>query len=262
MNGHKFNMKTPLIIANWKMQMAPTEAPLLARKIVKATEKYPGAEVVLCPAFTEIAVLAEALRGSRVALGAQDCFWEAAGAFTGEISPTTLLSYGVRYVLLGHSERREHLGETGEMVRKKARAVLAQEMVPVVCIGESFAERAEGQKEIVLIRQLREALDGLWLNKPERLVVAYEPIWVIGSGQAVMPKEAEHTHEVIRQTLYDILPQRAVDEQVKIIYGGSVDPTNIGPFLAELTIDGVLVGTSSLDATVFSAIITSVSKNT
>lgn len=252
--------KIPLIIANWKMQLAPPDAPILARKIIKAAAKYQAAEVALCPAFTEIASVAEAVRGSRIALGAQDCFWEEKGAFTGEVSPLVLRAYGARYVLVGHSERREYLGETGDMVHKKVRTALAHELIPVICIGESFAERQEGQKEIVLIRQLHEALDGLAPNRLDKLVVAYEPIWVIGSGQAVAAVEAEHTHQVIKQALYDILPRAEVDEQIRIIYGGSVDPENTADFVRQPTVDGVLVGTASLEAVSFTAIIASAIK--
>ena len=248
-------MKTPLIIANWKMNLNPAEAAALAKKIAKVSAKHKNAEIVLCPSFTEIAAVADCLRVSSVALGAQDCFWEESGAFTGEISPASLRSYGVRYVLVGHSERREYLSESGAMAHKKVQAALNHELVPVLCVGESFVKRQEGQKEVVIIKQLQEALGGLWLNKPDRLVVAYEPIWVIGSGQAVTAEEAEHTHLVIRQTLYDIFPHAVVAEQTVIIYGGSVDPENAGAFMRQATVGGVLVGTASLDAAKFSAVI-------
>lgn len=250
------NKKTqPLIIANWKMKLTPAASAELARKVVKGGNKYKNVEVVICPGYAEIAGVGTIVKNSTIKLGAQNCFWEETGAFTGEVPPQTLQEYGVEYVIVGHSERRAYLGETDAMIHEKIKALFSMSMVPVLCIGESFNERQDGQKEVVLIRELHRALEGLWLNKLNRLVVAYEPIWVIGSGQAVSGDEAEHTHQVIKQALFDILPQPVVDEQVKIIYGGSVDPTNVGSFLAQPSIDGVLVGTASWDATQFSALI-------
>jgi len=253
-------MKKPLVIANWKMKVWGDQALALARQVVKSTAKYSSAEIVLCPSFTELAAVAGAIKGSNLKLGAQDCFWEETGAFTGEISPQTLLAYGASYVIIGHSERREHLAETGAMIHRKIKAALRASLVPVLCIGESFDERAQGQKEVVLIRELHEALNGLWLTEAQRLVVAYEPIWVIGSGQAVSGEEAEHTHQVIRQTLFDLLPTSVVDEQVRIIYGGSVDPENVAQFTIQPTVAGVLVGGASLDATVFGALVAAAAK--
>ncbi|MEK7164877.1 MAG: triose-phosphate isomerase [Patescibacteria group bacterium] len=253
-------MKSSLIIANWKMKLGLAESLALAKKLAKSAARNKNVEVVICPAFTELAAVGEIIKGSGLKLGAQDCFWEEAGAFTGAISPKNLQEYGVEYVLVGHSERREHLAETNDMIHKKIRLLLSLGLTPVLCIGESFSERQEGLKEAVLIGEIHKALDGLLLNKLGRLVIAYEPIWVIGSGQAVEAAEAEHTHQAIKHALYDIFPRQAVDEQVKIIYGGSVDPGNIKPFLAEPTVRGVLVGTSSLDATIFSAIIATAAK--
>lgn len=253
-------MKSSLIIANWKMKLGLAESLALAKKLAKSAARNKNVEVVICPAFTELAAVGEIIKGSGLKLGAQDCFWEEAGAFTGAISPKNLQEYGVEYVLVGHSERREHLAETNDMIHKKIRLLLSLGLMPVLCIGESFSERQEGLKEAVLIGEIHKALDGLLLNKLGRLVIAYEPIWVIGSGQAVEAAEAEHTHQAIKHALYDIFPRQAVDEQVKIIYGGSVDPGNIKPFLAEPTVRGVLVGTSSLDATIFSAIIATAAK--
>ncbi|MBI2637209.1 MAG: triose-phosphate isomerase [Parcubacteria group bacterium] len=211
--------------------------------------------MVLCPSFTELAAVRDVIEGSGVALGAQDCFWEEQGAFTGEVSPSSLAAYGVTTVIVGHSERREHLGEDGEAIHKKIRLLLSLGLRPVLCVGEQFDERAEGQKEVVLLRQLHQALGGLWLTDAHRLVVAYEPVWVIGSGQDVDPNEIEHTHQVIGQALGDLFTPKVVDEHVKIIYGGSVDPENVSRYVRERSVAGVLVGTASLDATVFSAVV-------
>lgn len=253
-------MKSPLIIANWKMKLSPEESLGLAKKVAKASAKYKNADVALCPAFTELAAVADIIKNTALKLGAQDCFWENAGAFTGEVSPIALKSYGAQYVIIGHSERRQNLAESAAMTQKKLRAALTAGLTPVLCVGESFSERQEGQKEVVLIRELTEAFNGVWFNKLDRLVVAYEPVWVIGSGQAVEPDEAEHTSLVIKHTLYDLLPQAVVDEQTRIIYGGSVDPENAGEFLRQPTVGGVLVGTACLDATVFSALVAAAGK--
>ncbi|MAG28866.1 triose-phosphate isomerase [bacterium] len=248
-------MKNPLIIANWKMKLAPQEAIDLAKKVKKASTKYKGAEVVLCPSFTELAEVGKIIDATGLKLGAQDCFWEEQGAFTGEISPKILQEYGVETVIIGHSERRTSLLETSQMIHKKARLVLSLGMRPVVCVGESFDERQEGLKDSIIIRQVHDALNGIWLNKMDSLVVAYEPIWVIGSGQDCDPEEIEHTHQVIRQALYDLFTEQVVDEQVKIIYGGSVDPENVSNYLSHATVHGVLIGTASWDATTFSAVV-------
>ena len=228
---------------------------------MKSAPKNKNVEVVVCPSFTELAAVGEAIKGSGLKLGSQDCFWEESGAFTGAVSPKNLQEYGVEYVLVGHSERREHLAETGAMIRKKIFTAFRVGLVPVLCIGESFSQRQEGQKEVALIQELHQALDGLWLTEAQRLVVAYEPVWVIGSGQAVSGDEAEHTHQVIKQTLYDLFPASVVQEQLRIIYGGSVDPENVAQFMVQSTVDGVLVGTSSLDATVFGALVAAAVKN-
>jgi triosephosphate isomerase (TIM) len=248
-------MSNPLIIANWKMKLSVQESLNLAKKVAKASSKYKNADVVLCPSFTELSNVGRQLKDTGVMLGAQDCFWEEQGAFTGEVSPMVLKEHGVEWVIVGHSERRQHLGETGQMIHKKVRLLLSLDMKPIVCIGESYEERKEGQKDVVLMQQIHNALGGMNLNKMDFLAVAYEPIWVIGSGQDVDPDEIEHTHQVIKQSLYDLFEKKAVDEHIKIIYGGSVDPENVGAYLAQESVKGVLVGTSSWDATKFSAIV-------
>lgn len=257
---HGSNRNQPLVIANWKMKLFPEQALDLAKKVKKASAKYAGAEVVLCPSFTELSAVADVIRGTSLLLGAQDCFWEEQGAFTGEVSPKQLAPYGASTVICGHSERRGTMQESGDMIHKKIRLLLSLGMRPVLCVGELFDERAEGQKEVVLLAQIRAALDGLWLTDANELVVAYEPVWVIGSGQDVDPNEIEHTHQVITQALGDIFTPKVVDEHVKIIYGGSVDSENVGPYARQKSVQGVLVGTASLDATQFSAIVAGVIK--
>ncbi|PJC40498.1 MAG: triose-phosphate isomerase [Parcubacteria group bacterium CG_4_9_14_0_2_um_filter_41_8] len=253
-------MQNPLIIANWKMKLLPSQSLDLARKLKKASSKYAGAEVVVCPSFTEIAQVGEIIKDTNIKLGAQDCFWEEQGAFTGEVSPKSLLDYGVEYILVGHSERRQNLSETGDMIHKKVRLLFTLDITPVLCIGETFEERQDGLKDVVLTRQLHNALNGLWLNKGDKLVIAYEPVWVIGSGQDVDPEEIGHTHQIINQVLYDIFENSVVKDQIKVIYGGSVDPENVGAYISKASVQGALVGTASLDATQFSAIVAQAKK--
>lgn len=253
-------MKKPLIIANWKMKLGSSESLNLAKKLSRFLKKSIFAEVILCPSFTEIAMVSDILKNTEIKLGAQDCFWEESGAFTGEISPKVLKDYGVQYVIVGHSERRQYLGETDDMIHRKIRVALSVGITPVICVGETFDERQSGVKDITIIRQVEKAISGIWLNKMDKIIIAYEPIWVIGSGQAVDPKEAEHTHNLIRQTLYDALPDKVVDEQIRIIYGGSVEPQIVSLFLKQPTIDGVLVGGASLDSNVFGALIMAAGK--
>lgn len=254
-------MENPLIIANWKMKLSSSDSLDLARKVKKSSSRYTGVQVVLCPQFTEIGQVKEIIKDTDLMLGAQDCFWEENGAFTGEISPKVLAEYGVKYVLIGHSERREHICETNEMTHKKVRLLLTIDMIPVLCIGETFEQRQDGLKDVVLTKQLHSALNGLWMNKADKLVIAYEPVWVIGSGQDVDAQEIEHTHQIIKQLLYDLFEEKAVDEQIKIIYGGSVDPENVAQYIAQPSVAGVLIGTAALDAAQFSAVVAQAKKS-
>ena len=253
--GNNKNMKQPLIIGNWKMQLDPSESLKLAKKLARASAKYKEVEVIVCPSFTEIAAVGEIIKGKKIKLGAQDCFWESEGEFTGEVSPKFLKEYGVEYIIIGHSERRQYVHTTNEMINEKIKALLEIGITPIMCVGETFEQRQDGEKEAILIKEITDGLKEVWLNKSSNLIIAYEPIWMIGSGQEIDPSEVEHTHQVIKQTLYDIFPDTMVDEQVKIIYGGSVNPENITAFLEQSAVDGALIGGSSLDATKFSTII-------
>ena len=191
---------------------------------------------------------------SSLILGAQNCFWEDKGSFTGEISPLYLKKIGIKFVIVGHSERREHLKELDEMVHKKVKAVLDNELCPIICVGETFEERQEKRKDYVIIQQVFKALSGLMPKEQDKIVIAYEPVWVIGSGQAVNSDEAEYTNQIIRQAAVDCLPSNFVLNNMKFIYGGSIDENNVDEFLGKKTIDGFLVGGASLKAEKFLAI--------
>ena len=216
----------------------------LAGAVAKAAAEAPGVRVAVFPPFVHLAAAAEALKGSRVALGAQDCFWEARGAFTGEVSPAQLADLGCRLVLVGHSERRHVLGETDAVVSLKLRAALAAGLEPVLGVGETLAQREAGLTEAVLKAQLGHALQGL---EAKALTLAYEPVWAIGTGRTASPEQAREAHAAIRAA--------APGWALAVLYGGSVKPENLRALLAGPGVDGALVGGASLDAGAFSEMI-------
>lgn len=244
-----------IFIANWKMQLSHDEAISLAKEMAKKFGKgLPDRDIVVAPDQTAICEVGKALKGTEIMLGAQDSFWEEKGAFTGEVSPAELRNLGCLYVIVGHSERRQKLGETDEVVAKKLRAVLKDGMTPILCVGETQAERDAGETEKILERELTSALSGVKLGNTE-LVIAYEPIWAIGTGNAAEPKDVRAEHGLIRKTTEEILGGDA--EKVRIIYGGSVSGANMKEFLAEPDVSGALVGGASLKADEFLKIIKS-----
>ncbi|HBH17120.1 MAG: Triosephosphate isomerase [Parcubacteria group bacterium GW2011_GWD2_43_10] len=241
----------PLVVANWKMNLSLAESVALAKNLSSAFTKFKlkeHLELALCPTYPALPQVAEVLKKKDISLGAQDVFWKPLGPYTGEVSPRVLAELGVSYIVIGHSERRQFLKETDAIIQQKVLATLAEGLTPVLCVGETFAERQAGQKDLVIARQVTAALNGVTLAPGLKLVIAYEPVWVIGSGQAVEPKEANETALVIHQALLDFFSPSVVDKQVKIIYGGSVDPTNINNFVGQGLLAGVLVGGASLEA--------------
>jgi triosephosphate isomerase len=243
------------LIGNWKMQLDETESEALAKEVVRlwaaGGATRPNATVVICPSHMALEEVAKIVRGTPIALGAQDAFWEDKGAYTGEISPKTLKDLGCEFCLVGHSERRQYLGETDAMVNKKTLALLQHGIVPVVCVGETKEERAAGRRDSVVIAQVRAALAGVTLVGSQRLIVAYEPRWVIGTGKAVSPDDAAEMHHLILGALQEMLPSDAVERQCAVIYGGAVDSKNLAGFLAVDVIRGALVGGASLRAQEF-----------
>ncbi len=249
------NKNLPIVIANWKMNLKAPERNRLVKEIIKGLKSVEDVEVVLCPSFISLQEVGRLIKKAPLKLGAQDVFWEEKGAYTGEISPLMLEEMNCEYVIVGHSERRTYLGETQEMIHKKIRVALAESLVPILCLGETFEERQQGDKDYVIINQLNSALEGLKLDPHQQMVIAYEPVWVIGSGQAVQPVEAKYVDRLIRQMLLDLFPFELIESNFRIIYGGSVDSSNVKAFLSEANMDGVLVGGASLKADEFVKII-------
>lgn len=250
--------RKPLISGNWKMHHTHLEAIAMVQKLSYLVFKddYEDVEISVHPAFTALRSIQTLLDADRIpiALGAQNCHWEDHGAYTGEVSPGMLAKLAVRYVIVGHSERRQLFGETDDVVNRKAKAVLAAGMTPIVCVGETLKEREAGQTESKCLGQVAASLAGLSAEQVGGLVVAYEPIWAIGTGRTATAGDAQATIGAIRREVARIHGQ-AAGARVRIQYGGSVKPGNIAELMAEADIDGALVGGASLDAEEFSRII-------
>lgn len=236
------------------MNCTTREAADLAAAVRRQLEDADGVDIVVCPPFTALPSVRTALEGSRIALGAQDMHWEAKGAFTGEVSPLMLLDLGVTYVVLGHSERRHILGETNDMIRRKVAAALAHGLTPILCVGELLEERSMGVTREVVEKQLTKALEGLPPADLSRVVVAYEPVWAIGTGKTATPQQAQEMQHFVRALLAR-LAGTAIAEGVRILYGGSVTPDNIAGLMAQPDVDGALVGGASLQAHSFARIV-------
>ena len=250
-------MRQPIIAGNWKMNKTNQEARELAQAIVqglKADSTF--SEVVVCPPFTALEPVKGVIEGSNVKLGAQNLFWESQGAYTGEISPKMLLTLGCKYVILGHSERRRYFFEDDQIVNRKVKAAIEAGFFPILCIGESLEEREGGKTRAVVSSQLQGALEGLEGEKLKNLVIAYEPIWAIGTGKTATPEQAAEVHSFIRGLLSQLCDEE-LSEEVRILYGGSVKPENAADLFCQPQIDGGLVGGASLDAESFLKIINS-----
>jgi triosephosphate isomerase len=246
---------TPLIAGNWKMNKTVSESLALVRDLRGMVSMVRDqVEVAVAPPFTALHPVAKALEGSNVKLAAQNAYWEVSGAFTGEISPAMLEEVGCAYVIIGHSERRQFFGETDQTVNRRTRAVLAHRMLPIVCVGETLAEREGGQMLQVIERQVREGLVGLSKQDGEKLVVAYEPVWAIGTGKVATTAQAQEVHAFIRKLLVELFGAE-VGNGIRIQYGGSVKPDNAAELLSQPDINGALVGGASLKAEDFSKII-------
>ncbi|MEW6105190.1 MAG: triose-phosphate isomerase [Bacillota bacterium] len=249
-------MRRRIIAGNWKMNKTRDEAVDLVGDLKEMLADVGDVEVVVCPPFTALDAVREALRGSNIELGAQNMHWEEEGAFTGEISPLMLRNLGCMYVILGHSERRTYFGETDETVNRKVKSAMANGLLPIICVGETLDERDAGKTEEVVVRQTKAALSGVKTNGAERIVIAYEPVWAIGTGRTASADEANRVIHIIRQSVAEVFNER-IAQEVRIQYGGSVKPQNIADFLGQPEIDGALVGGASLDPASFAAIVKS-----
>jgi triosephosphate isomerase len=251
------SLRRPLIAGNWKMNLTLRESADLIKAI---SAGLPGAgsghepEIMVAPPFTSLTLAADLLKGSSVRLAAQNMHWEASGAFTGEVSPVHLKDVGCAMVILGHSERRRQSGETDAIVRKKLQAALTHKLIPVVCIGETLEERESGRAFKVLETQVKGSLGGFAPKDLSNLVVAYEPVWAIGTGKTATPDQAQEAHAFVRKELTGIYG-KALADSLRILYGGSVTPDNVDSLMAQPDVDGALVGGASLKPASFLRII-------
>lgn len=248
--------RIPLIVGNWKMNKTIQETAdfcLLLKEEVAALQGR-GAEVAVAPPFTALHAAAQALQGSSIFVAAQDVFWAESGAFTGEISPKMLANAGCRFGIVGHSERRQYFHETDDSVNKKAAALMKEGLVPIVCLGEALAERQGGITFSVVERQTREGLKGLAVKAPTDLVIAYEPLWAIGTGQTATPQQVQEVQAFIRKLVGQIF-SLPLAGGIRILYGGSVKPENIAELMVMEDVDGALVGGASLEVKSFAQIV-------
>src|SRR5579862_3828674 len=247
-------MRKPVIAGNWKMYKTPSEAAGFLHDLAPLVAASAHAEIVVCPPFIDVAAAVEAARGTNIGIGGQDVFWLKEGAYTGEVSGTMLIAIGCRWVIIGHSERRQYFGETDESVFKKTAAALEAGLKPIVCVGERLEERDAGATETVLAAQFVGGIARLEPEQFARIAIAYEPVWAIGTGKTATPEIAAGAHRTIRGLVREKFGKDAADA-IRILYGGSVKPDNAKTLMAQPEIDGVLVGGASLDAVGFASIV-------
>ena len=247
-------MRTPIIVGNWKLNKTIGEAVALVTSLQSLLANVTDVEIVVAPVFTGLATVGQALAGADIRLAAQDVFWEASGAFTGEVAPGMLKDVGCDYVIIGHSERRQYFGETNENVNRKAKAVHAHGLTPIICAGEKLEERESGKTAAVVKNHVLGGIAGLSADQIASTVIAYEPVWAIGTGHNATPDQAQEVHALIRGLLSEIY-STDVASQVRIQYGGSVKPDNAAELIAQSDVDGALVGTASWDAESFAQIV-------
>ena len=247
-------MRRVIIAGNWKMHKTVIESIELVNLLKRSVVDINDVEIVVCPPFTSLSDVREIIMDTNIKLGAQDCYWEKEGAFTGEVSCSMLKSAGCEYVIIGHSERRQFFGETNETVNKKAKAALKEGLKPIVCVGEKLADRQSGKTFDVVKDHVTNSLSGLTREDMLKVVIAYEPVWAIGTGVNATKEQAEEVHKYIRGLLREMYDEE-IANSVRIQYGGSVKPENIRGLIAEEDVDGALVGGASLKADSFAQII-------
>lgn len=246
------NNQPKIVLGNWKMKKDMQESLALAEQLKEKFADLEKGEVAVCPDHVSLVQVREKLRGSNLKLGSQNVFWEHRGSFTGEISPETLKQAGCEYVIIGHSERRRYLLENYSMIHQKTKSVLDVEgLTPVICVGESIEEKESEKRDYVIIDQLQQALGGVHIMKKQQVVVAYEPVWAIGSGMPIKPEEAAYAHKIIKLALNDMYGMELINNNFRVIYGGSVNSENVNDFAGLENLDGILLGGASLDAEEF-----------
>ena len=253
-NPRPAGARTALLAGNWKMYKTLPETLSLISELKKSLEGIAGREILICPPFTSLAAAAEILKDTSIWLGGQNLHWEKEGAFTGEVSGAMLAAAGCRFVIVGHSERRQYFAETDETVNKKMKAAFRHGLVPIVCVGETLQEREKGSAFEVVERQVKDGVSGLSPEEYSKLVIAYEPVWAIGTGKTASPGQAQEIHAFIRKLLSQLYGEGPAGK-TRILYGGSVKPDNVDALMAEADIDGGLVGGASLKAADFTRIV-------
>jgi len=246
--------RIPVIAGNWKMFKTRKEAAEMLAELRKEVDGVEGVEVVICPTFTALAASSAVLEGSNISLGAQNVHYESEGAYTGEISTEMLQDAGCSYVIIGHSERRQYFNESDEFLNKKLAKILTTDLTPIFCCGETLEEREAGKVEEVVLGQLKNGMAGLTEEELSRIIIAYEPVWAIGTGKTATPETAEEVHGMIRDWLAQAYSQ-GFSDSIRILYGGSVKPANVTELMSQPDIDGALVGGASLKADLFAQIV-------
>lgn len=247
-------MRTPIIAGNWKMNNTIAATKALVTELIPLV-KDAKAEVVICTPYTDLATAVELTKGTNIKVGAENVHWAEKGAFTGEISADMLVELGVTYVIIGHSERRQYFGETDQTVNARVKAALAKGLKPIICVGETLEEREGGLVEQVLVRQTTEAFKDIPEEDLKNIVVAYEPVWAIGTGKTATAEVANDTIKIIRDTIAKLYSKKTAEEIVRIQYGGSMNPKNVKELMAMPEIDGGLIGGASLKAPDFSLVV-------
>lgn len=247
-------MRRYILAGNWKMYKDQNETTALIQELLPLVQNNTEVDIVVGPPFTSLAAAMEATKGTPIAVSAQDCYWEEEGAFTGEVSVPMLKTVGVKYCIIGHSERRQYFGETDATINKKAKALYKHGIIPIICCGELLEVRKAGNTNQVVETQLRGCLADLPADKVRETVIAYEPVWAIGTGEVATPEQAQEVHAMIRGLLTELYGAE-VAQAVRIQYGGSVKPDNVKELMAKPDIDGALVGGAALKAASFASIV-------
>ena len=253
-------MRKPIITGNWKLNKTINLAVNFVDELQSLVVDEDKVEIVVAPVFTALSAVAVALRETRIGLSAQDLYWEESGAFTGEVSAGLLRDAGCDYVIVGHSERRQYFGENNKIVNKKVKAALDAHLTPIICVGEHLIERQAGKTEVVIQDHVEGAIEGLSADQLLKSVIAYEPVWAIGTGEVATPDQAQEVHKHVRQLLTEKYSEE-VANQIRIQYGGSVKPANALDLLSQPDVDGALVGGASLEAESFAGIIAAARRN-